>query len=373
MQWYLWHYFSRCILFSLKNCCANHLTYDCHRCFDLLAASAEAASADGQSFKSGTELCKFIAHLAFCSLCSSVDASVLDDDIAILAANDLAYSDVAYGMIFGGCLVPVVGAILAQKVQSWTATGHKQDLCYEWHGNSGAARLDTAADQYPPTSSPPQHPHSTEGSQNRSAVGNTNLTALQPFSSNSNVAAQPPGPGVRTCYVLDDMCHLGDAAVAPDLPLVLELVSGAGSIIAWMMEPARSAGSIIAWMMEPAQSAGSIIACDETDARSRFHHGLDSPWKLEVVIGIGPIIPTRQCRWIVKSLMRQRNQIDFASRGHWKPPTAERNLCHNQRPADLRNMFCKRCYLLPFMCVSLRLPRSSMASTVLIGTTSSKC
>ena len=211
------------------------------------------------------------------------------------------------------------------------------------------------------------------------------------------------------------MCHLGDAAVAPDLPLVLELVSGAGSIIAWMMEPARSAGSIIAWMMEPAQragsimawmmepaqsagsiiawmmepaqsagsiiawmmepaqSAGSIIACDETDARSRFHHGLDSPWKLEVVIGIGPIIPTRQCRWIVKSLMRQRNQIDFASRDHWKPPTTERDLCHNQRPADLRNMFCKRCYLLPFMCVSLRLPRSSMASTVLIGTTSSKC
>ena len=65
----------------------------------MFAASVEAAGAGVQRFESGAELREFIEHLAFCSICLKVDASLLDDDIAILTAKDLVHSVVAYGRV----------------------------------------------------------------------------------------------------------------------------------------------------------------------------------------------------------------------------------------------------------------------------------
>ena len=118
VQWILWDYFSTCLGFVVRSRSVLHLTADWRTCSNLLAEVAAATDADVIEFDTDNEMRGFIGRIAYCALDCTIDASLLDDTIAALMQLEQKPSScMVYGLFLGGCLIPIVGQTLSDRVK----------------------------------------------------------------------------------------------------------------------------------------------------------------------------------------------------------------------------------------------------------------
>ena len=120
VQWILWDYFSTCLGLAVRSRSVLHLTADWRTCPNLLAEVAAATDAEVIEFGTDNEMRDFIGRIAYCALDCTIDASLLDDTIAaLMQLVQKPSSCMVYGLFLGGCLIPIVGQILSDRVKRW--------------------------------------------------------------------------------------------------------------------------------------------------------------------------------------------------------------------------------------------------------------